>query len=62
MNILIRPLTTASGPRWQVCMDQHGVSFRSEAEAQEFVRVLQARLKAPHPLPWRETAAIRSAS
>lgn len=62
MNIQIRPFTTASGPRWQVCMDQHGVSFRSEAEAREFVRVLQTRLKAPHPLPWRASPPIRSAS
>ncbi|WP_068825501.1 hypothetical protein [Pseudomonas sp. BMS12] len=62
MDIHIRPLKTANGTRWQVCMDQHGVSFRSEAEAQDFVRVLEARLKAPHPLPWRGIPAIRSAS
>ncbi|MDG1581445.1 hypothetical protein [Pseudomonas sp. GOM6] len=62
MNILIRPMQSASGTRWQVCLDQHGVSFRSEAEAQEFVRILRARLQAPHPLPWRNTPAVRSAS
>lgn len=62
MNILIRPLKSASGTRWQVCMDQHGVSFRSEAEAQDFVRVLRTRLQAPHPLPWRSSMAVRNAS
>ena len=51
MNILIRPLTTAQGNRWQVRMDQHSVSFRSETEAQHFVETLQARLRAPHVLP-----------
>ncbi|MDX5372162.1 MAG: hypothetical protein LPK18_06975 [Pseudomonadaceae bacterium] len=53
MDIRIRPLSTAEGPRWQVCLDRHGVSFRSEREALEFVATLQARLQAPHPLPWR---------
>jgi hypothetical protein len=62
MNIQIRQVTTAEGARWQVSLDQHGVSFRSEAEARDFVRVLQARLKAPHPLPWRGLAEVRSAS
>ncbi|WP_165840821.1 hypothetical protein [Pseudomonas sp. SDI] len=35
---------------WQVQLDQHVVSFRSEAEARAFVNTLQARLQAPHPL------------
>jgi hypothetical protein len=61
MNIDIRQVKTAEGTRWQVSLDQHGVSFRSEAEARDFVRVLQARLQAPHPLPWRATE-VRTAS
>ncbi|VXC50203.1 conserved hypothetical protein [Pseudomonas sp. 8AS] len=55
MNVLIRQVMTPSGNRWQVCMDQHGVTFRSEAEARHFVVTLQARLQAPHPLPWRNS-------
>jgi hypothetical protein len=62
MDIRIRPLNTAAGPRWQVCLDQHGVSFRSEREAQEFVATLEARLRAPHPLPWRASPLARTAS
>ena len=62
MNIQIRQVPTAEGARWQVSLDQHGVSFRSEAEARDFVRVLQARLTAPHPLPGRGLAEVRSAS
>ncbi|HSX71845.1 hypothetical protein [Pseudomonas subflava] len=53
MNIRIRQVNSAGHPCWQVQLDQHGVSFRSEAEARDFVRVLEGRLKAPHPLPWR---------
>ena len=53
MNIRIRQVETREGSRWQVCLDRHGISFRSEAEARDFVDVLQTRLKAPHPLPWR---------
>ena len=62
MNIQIRQVKTAEGARWQVCLDQQGVSFRSEAEALDFVDVLQKRLKAPHPLPWRTANAVRTAS
>lgn len=51
MDIRIRSIQTTNGNRWQVCLDQHGVSFRSEAEAQAFVQTLKARLQAPHPLP-----------
>jgi len=35
---------------WQVRLDQHVVSFRSEAEARAFVVTLEARLQAPHTL------------
>lgn len=35
---------------WQVQLDQHVVSFRSEAEARAFVALLETRLKAPHVL------------
>ncbi|MGE7994182.1 hypothetical protein ACQKPE_24850 [Pseudomonas sp. NPDC089554] len=35
---------------WQVQLDQHVVSFRSEAEARAFVALLETRLKAPHIL------------
>jgi hypothetical protein len=57
MNILIRPLTVAHGNCWQVRMDQHVVSFRSESEARHFVDTLQARLRAPHVLPRTEQRA-----
>jgi hypothetical protein len=57
MNILIRPLTMTQGNRWQVRMDQHAVSFRTEAEAHSFVATLEARLRAPHFLPCREQRA-----
>ena len=61
MNIRIRQVMTSEGARWQVSLDQHGVSFRSEAEARDFVSVLQSRLQAPHPLPWRGSPEVRSA-
>lgn len=51
MKIIVRTVMTPQGSRWQVCMDRHGVTFRSEAEAQQFVRTLKNRLQAPHPLP-----------
>jgi hypothetical protein len=57
MNILIRPLTMARGNCWQVRMDQHVVSFRSETEARQFVATLEARLRAPHFLPRTEQRA-----
>lgn len=59
MNILIRPLSKTRGNCWQVSMDQHTVSFRSETEARCFVATLEARLRAPHVLP---RAAQRAAS
>lgn len=57
MKILVRTLSTPQGPLWQVRMDQHAVSFRSEAQAREFVTTLETRLKAPHPLPHAEQRA-----
>jgi len=51
MNITIQPVETAQGRYWQVRLDQHCVSFRSEQEARQFVTTLQARIQAPHPLP-----------
>ena len=32
-------------------LDQHAVTFRSEAEALAFTRTLEARLCAPHQIP-----------
>ncbi|MNR40422.1 hypothetical protein D3C85_1587080 [compost metagenome] len=61
MNVFIRQVATPQGNRWQVSLDQHGVSFRSEAEARQFVAVLQARLQAPHPLPWRAAPQLQTA-
>jgi hypothetical protein len=57
MNIFIRPLTMVNGTHWQVRMDQHSVSFRTEAEARHFVATLEARLYAPHQLPQQEQRA-----
>lgn len=51
MNILIRPLTLSNGNGWQVRLDQHSVTFRTESEARGFVATLEARLQAPHVLP-----------
>jgi hypothetical protein len=57
MKVLVTELALPKGVRWQVRMDQHVVSFRSEAEAQAFVTTLQARLNAPHRLPTPQQAA-----
>jgi hypothetical protein len=58
MSILIRPLTMMTrGNCWQVCMDQHAVSFRSESEARHFADTLEARLRAAHFLPHAEQRA-----
>ena len=51
MKVLVSESAPSKGARWQVRMDQHVVSFRSEAEAKAFVATLQARLRAPHRLP-----------
>ncbi|MCY1283751.1 hypothetical protein D9M68_293710 [compost metagenome] len=54
MNIIVRQTPTGQVPTsWQVCLDQHSVRFRSEAEARQFVATLEARLRAPHQLPER---------
>jgi len=50
MKILITQLPPAQGSRWQVQMDQHAVTFRTEREAQTFALTLQTRLAAPHEL------------
>lgn len=54
MNILIQPLNKAGQTHWQVRLDQHSVSFSSESEARRFVATLEARLRAPHSLPWQQ--------
>ncbi|MBM7062862.1 hypothetical protein JQX08_19275 [Pseudomonas sp. UL073] len=52
MKILVSPTAGPQGRRsWQVRLDQHCISFRSEAEARQFVATLEARLRAPHHLP-----------
>ncbi|WP_447589563.1 hypothetical protein [Aquipseudomonas campi] len=56
MNILVHSITTAQGTLWKVQLDQHGVTFRSEAEARAFVTTLEDRLRAPHPLPEQRRA------
>ncbi|HUE94549.1 hypothetical protein [Pseudomonas sp.] len=58
MNLVIQPVNQPQGC-WQVHFDQHRVTFRSEAEARQFVSTLQARLQAPHSLP-REQQRIAS--
>lgn len=54
MEIQVCSLKTAQGETWQVRLDRNSVTFRSEAEARDFVRTLEARLRAPHPLPRRD--------
>lgn len=50
MKIVLNASGRKPGCPWEVRLDQHVVSFRSEAEARAFVNTLQARLQAPHPL------------
>ncbi|WP_159973600.1 hypothetical protein [Pseudomonas sp. 8Z] len=52
MKIVIEQGNKGGECRWQVKLDQHCVSFRSETDAQAFVATLQTRLQAPHSLPW----------
>ncbi|MDI2593618.1 hypothetical protein NYP20_03515 [Pseudomonas sp. N3-W] len=54
MKILIKEVATS---QWQVRLDQHAVTFRSEAEALAFTRTLEARLQAPHKIPDRQQHA-----
>ncbi|MHA6492502.1 hypothetical protein ACX0MV_04525 [Pseudomonas borbori] len=51
MRISIQPVLRANVQCWQVHVDKHSVTFRSESEAQQFISTLETRLKAPHPLP-----------
>ncbi|MER2297364.1 MULTISPECIES: hypothetical protein [Pseudomonas] len=50
MKIVVSTSTRNPNCPWQVRLDQHVVSFRSEAEARAFVATLQNRLQAPHSL------------
>ncbi|MHC8346105.1 hypothetical protein [Pseudomonas sp. RT6P73] len=54
MKILIKEVAKS---QWQVRLDQHAVTFRSEAEAIAFTRTLEARLFAPHQFPDRQQRA-----
>lgn len=51
MKIVVQPQNQGGERLWQVRLDQHCVSFRSEEEARQFVAKLEARLRAPHNLP-----------
>ena len=57
MNVLIQPVKTAAGSGWKVSFGKQGVTFRSESEARQFVSTLQARLSAPHMLPFEQQRA-----
>jgi hypothetical protein len=52
MNAIIKPVTTASARGWQVRLGKLSVTFRSEQEARQFASTLEARLQAPHSLPF----------
>ncbi|MEO4013292.1 hypothetical protein [Pseudomonas rossensis] len=54
MKILIKEVAKS---QWQVRLDQHSVTFRSEAEARAFTRTLEARLHAPHQFPDQQQRA-----
>ncbi len=58
MKILIKELATPQGSQWQVRLDQHAVTFRSEAEARMFTQTLQTRLLAPHAIPLPQQRAV----
>jgi hypothetical protein len=49
MKVEIKPAQSKAG--WEVTLDTCAVSFHSHEEAEAFVKRLQARLDAPHPLP-----------
>ena len=53
MKILIKEVARS---QWQVRLDQHAVTFRSEAEARAFTRTLE-RLLAPHQIPAQQQRA-----
>ncbi|MCX2897116.1 hypothetical protein [Pseudomonas mandelii] len=54
MKILIKEVARS---QWQVRLDQHAVTFRSEAEARAFTRTLEARLHALHQFPDQQQRA-----
>ncbi|WP_191485806.1 hypothetical protein [Pseudomonas sp. FEN] len=58
MKILVKELTRPHGNQWQVRLDQHVVTFRSESEARAFVSTLQTRLQAPHVFPEHQQRAV----
>ena len=58
MKIRVKELTRPHGNQWQVRLDQHVVTFHSEAEARTFVSTLQARLQAPHIFPESRQRAV----
>lgn len=51
MNISIQSMQQAEGAYWQVRFARRSVTFRSEAEARQFVATLETRLQAPHQWP-----------
>lgn len=51
MKILIKALARSQGNKWQVRLDQHAFTFRTEAEARAFALTLQTRIQAPHTIP-----------
>lgn len=54
MKILIKEVAKS---QWQVRLDQHVVTFHTEAEAKAFASTLQARIHAPHQFPEQQRAA-----
>jgi len=59
MNVYVEK--SATDTRWWVHMDEWRVSFRTPAEARQFVGVLNARLNAPHSLAMIATVALSPA-
>jgi len=57
MMIVLTELKREHGSHWQVRLDQHVVTFRSEAEAKSFIQTLESRLAAPHRLPYGKQRA-----
>lgn len=54
MKILLKEVAKS---QWQVRLDQHVVTFRTEAEAKAFANTLQARILAPHNFPEQQQRA-----
>uniref|UniRef100_UPI0030D7E699 hypothetical protein n=1 Tax=Pseudomonas sp. EA_35y_Pfl2_R5 TaxID=3088690 RepID=UPI0030D7E699 len=57
MNVMVQSVKTSTGSGWQVCLGTQSVTFRNESEARQFVSTLQARLSAPHMLPFEQQRA-----